>query len=615
MTNSTTQTVLQSLIFPTIDVWADEQMYIRRSDGIGTSLSRPIIHFHTRGAKLTTDTFYNALAVETWKKTCEIQQLLFRIEGRGAFRLRFGIHNWHQAQKWLHEVDVQLNDESDDSKDIPLPFWDSIESGLLYCSFESLGPATLTGGGYFTTDHPKRAIKLGLVLTHFNRQEQATRAINRIYDNLIAPNEYDGKITLTVIDNSRNLNITSKAGLTVIPNQNYGGSGGFARGLLELDNGGDHTHCLFMDDDASCEIESIRRTFAIFQFNTKNRIAVAGSLLREVEPHRLFEKGARFDGLCRPLGSGLDMREIGDLLAAENVRQPPQYGGWWFFSFNIKEVNHYPFPFFVRGDDSQFSMINKLTILTANGIASFGDDFGLEHSPLTTYLDFRYHIINSILYRIPLSRQLTVMLHFFFGSALSYNYESARACSLALEDILEGPRFFQQNIDPSNVLKKVSALTINEKLRPCTPDNIAKVDERHITHENKLRTLLRWITANGHLTPFLVRNKTVVQPKSFRGKLREVFLYRKVLYRYEPYRLCYLVKYDAGTFWKEVPGFIRLVMKFTIRHRQLRNDYISALPEMTSKQFWESVYQADRKYPMDSSHLHHTSQDGKERKT
>ena len=54
--------------------------------------------------------------------------------------------------------------------------------------------------------------------------------------------ELAGRITLTVVDNSRNLGLEPLPGVTVLPNRNLGGTGGFVRGLLQLIDGGEASH-------------------------------------------------------------------------------------------------------------------------------------------------------------------------------------------------------------------------------------------------------------------------------------------------------------------------------------------------------------------------------------
>ena len=151
-----------------------------------------------------------------------------------------------------------------------------------------------------------------------------------------------------------------------------------------------------MDDDATCEIESIKRTFAFMKFSKVEKLAICGALLRETEPYRLMEMGAKFDGYVKPIKVGLDMRDVGDLMLSEVEHVKPDYGAWWFFCFKIKEVEEFPFPFFVRGDDSRFSIRNKFKIMGMNGISVWGEDFASKTSPMNCYLDMRYHLLHQV---------------------------------------------------------------------------------------------------------------------------------------------------------------------------------------------------------------------------
>lgn len=84
-------------------------------------------------------------------------------------------------------------------------------------------------------------------------------AIKRVKKNILDNPEYKDKILFTVVDNSKNITNEEASGVNIIPNENTGGSGGFMRGLLHYENDTNATHVLFMDDDASCETESITR--------------------------------------------------------------------------------------------------------------------------------------------------------------------------------------------------------------------------------------------------------------------------------------------------------------------------------------------------------------------
>lgn len=56
----------------------------------------------------------------------------------------------------------------------------------------------------------------------------------------------------------------------------------------------------------------------------------------------------------------------------------------------------YSFPFFVRGDDIEFSYTNKFKIIHMNGIAVWQEDFKIKESPMTLYLDVRSHVLHHL---------------------------------------------------------------------------------------------------------------------------------------------------------------------------------------------------------------------------
>jgi len=578
---------LQQLVLPNLAFGAPEEMYVRAVNRqCIPQLNQKILRFMASGVA-SFDTYFNALTVHTWKQHCTVDTLSLILSGEGTFVLRFGLHRMGHASRWLHEQIIEL--KSNTPLTTELKFWDELEAGLLYFSLTALTDGTLHSGGFYTATQPINLIKLGIVITHFNRKPYVLPAIKRIQEELLADSHYEENITLVVVDNSKNIMEEEAPGATVIPNKNLGGSGGFMRGLLHLK---DHefTHCLFMDDDASCEVESIRRTFALFQFLNTPKIALAGSLLREVEPFRLFEKGAQFDGFCRPINSGLDMRFETDLIMAEINDKVPDYGGWWFFSFRISDINHYSFPFFIRGDDSLFSLTNQFSILTMNGITSWGEDFALKSTPLTTYLDARYHLLHSMTH-LHQSKVFCIklLLIFSFTRLFSYNYASSKAINKAIEHVLEGPEFWVKNMDLSTIRKEINALKPSEKLHPVNrPDyNV----EYAGTQPERLRTLARWLTLNGFLLPsFLLKDKTLFQHKSFRGLFREVFRYKQVLYEYEPQGIGYIATHDKKEFFSTLFSLLKVLAKLASRFTQLRTDYTNKLPEMMSENFWRQVY-------------------------
>jgi hypothetical protein len=403
--------------------------------------------------------------------------------------------------------------------------------------------------------------------------------------------EVQGRITLTVVDNSRNLALESGGGVTHLPNRNLGGSGGFARGLLALEDEGRATHCLFMDDDASCEADGVLRTWALLRYAASPRLAVAGALVNEAEPWQLLEKGALFDGKCRPLHAGMDLRRVADLLLAERRHHRPDYGGWWFFAFPIREVAQYPFPFFVRGDDVFFSLNNRFDVLTANGVACLAEEFRVKHGPMTSYLDGRYHLLHLALREQGCGTMLRRLANNqFVKPLLAYHYSSARAFTLALRHVAQGPAFFRENLDMAAVRAEIGAWQPAEKLQAIDRTGLKLKPARH-RREHALRKAWRALTLQGFLLPrAFLRKRVLVQEKSFYGRASESFRFQRVLYEHVPSDTGYLAEYDRARFFRELRDFVAALRAFVRRLPELRREYADEFPRLASKRFWREVY-------------------------
>ncbi|CEF40410.1 putative glycosyltransferase, cell wall biogenesis [Acetobacter senegalensis] len=586
---------IHHLLMPNLEFGTPATMYARVHDREGTILFSENTIILEKFGRCSFDTFYNGLTIQSWKENCAIQDLAFFLTGTGKVVIRLGVHRLGCDQRFLVEQKVTLDPQT--PVQINVEEWPTLINGMLYAQIEALDEASITGGWFATSTPPERDIKLGIVITHFKRENAVRKATRRIQSGLAAVPEIADKIQLTVVDNSCTLTDTDVHGATLIPNRNLGGSGGFTRGLLALKDNGTVTHCLFMDDDASCELEAIFRTYTLLSYASVEKVAVAGALLRELAPHFLFEKGAQFDGKCRPLKHGLDMRSVHDLLLSEVEVRRPDFGGWWFFAFALADVQHYAFPFFVRGDDIMFGMMNKFRIITQNGIASYGDDFGYKSGPFQIYLDVRNHLVQKLTHMNASAADCIHLLNDFFRDATqSYNYATACAISIAVMDVMKGPDFWVENIDMSQIRKKFAPLVQQEKMRKVAlPDLPAPVDQIPGQWQERIRRrVVRKLSLNGLLLPEKLRkNSILLQRKNFAGDPRETFRYKNVLYYYEPTQEGYVVHRDTARLLKETKFFHRVKKEFKARYAALQSDYQARYLDMSTEAFWRNVYKND----------------------
>ena len=217
-----------------------------------------------------------------------------------------------------------------------------------------------------------------------------------------------------------------------------------------------------MDDDASCEAGSLFRSMSFMRHGRDSKTSLSGAMLYENIQFLQWENGAWFDGGCHSLHRNLDLRDAQNLLLNEKESTTRIYGAWWFFLFPISEVKQYSFPFFVRGDDIDFSYSNDFQVVLLNGISCWQQDFKTKENALTVYLFIRSHVMHHL--TIPhLKCSFRTIWKILWGHFAAYNnsyfYGTAACVNLAITHILEGPEFWEKNMIPTAILKKIKEIS------------------------------------------------------------------------------------------------------------------------------------------------------------
>lgn len=422
-------------------------------------------------------------------------------------------------------------------------------------------------------------------------------AIKRLQWDIASHAYYSRFIDIAVVDNSRTITQAEAAGITLLPNANYGGAGGFARGLLHFKDSG-FSHCLFMDDDASCETESIYRTLSLLHYARFDNLAVSGAMLRECEPYYLWAKGEYFRKLrINNPKRGLDMRKAAALLQAEeDAVTPSKYGGFWHFAFPIAETAYFPFPFFVRGDDMLFCLMNDFHIITLNGIGNFAEDFSSKESPFICYLGARGTFLSDIIARPGTPyfyiRKYKKMMR---AQLSAYNYSHARAYSIAMQDLLQGTKFWAGTMDITAIRQKLAEQAYGETA--CRQEKPAQGHICPYKKEKPLRKLLRKLTLQGFLLPgFMIKKSTILIPKNFAGCPANSFRHDRVFYYMQDFTHGYYAQYDKKRFFTEwrLSWETRFKMARQLKHAiaEYQNNWHS----LASEEFWRKIY-ADAEEP------------------
>ena len=309
---------------------------------------------------------------------------------------------------------------------------------------------------------------------------------------------------------------------------------------------------------------------------------------------RMWENGAIFDRFCRPQFNGVDLREWSQVMemefASASSRSSKMYGGWWFFAFPVSEVTRYPFPFFVRGDDINFSLANDFHITTLNGVVSFAEDFSDKESPMTLYLDLRNHFVQHLtLEKMEIGpwNIAKIGMGFFARNAVKFQYETVDALLMAWNDVLKGPEFFAENADAAAQRAAVKAIYKRESWTTAAEFNLTQRPKRKLSW---LRHQFYRLTLNGHLLPFynLWGAKVVMQPRE-RNSFDRVWGASRITYLNSTRSKAYMVQQSKLRFFAQCFQLLWLTLRLWFGYRALLAKYRKGYAEIATPSFWRKV--------------------------
>ena len=469
---------------------------------------------------------------------------------------------------------------------------------------------------------PGKSVRLAIAITTYRREAALAQTVARIcvfLDAAAADAQATGSpgrdpaddpvddltaARLIVIDNGGTAALPAHPRLTSIANRNLGGAGGFARALAAARTGG-FTHCLFMDDDAAFPMENLRRTAAFLRLARSDRAAVAGAMISAARPTAMWENGALFDRLCRPLFNNIDLTDTVQVAAMEEVAARPKpagfYGGFWYCAFPLDAVRHDPFPFFVRGDDISFSLANAFDTVTLPGVVSVQEDFGHKESPHTLYLDLRNHLHHHLTQpgmEIGAWRTAGIVWRFVLRSLFRMHYASIAAQCLAWEDVMRGPALFEDTADMSARRPALAALAAPEAWVPDQDaDGPAGPGAEPALHRPPSRLWARAMQAslNGHLVPFwaLIAGRRRIGLAE-RALIWPLWGASRATFVDTAGGRSYSVRHDKRRAWALIRRALGLTWRWRRDYPALVAAYRAAYGPMTAPEAWQARFRGDR---------------------
>ncbi|MBS4805963.1 MAG: glycosyltransferase family 2 protein [Bifidobacterium animalis] len=315
--------------------------------------------------------------------------------------------------------------------------------------------ATEIRNGYYEVsfDGEPRDVELSIATTTFRKEKFIERNIELVKTELLA-SDYDiaKHLTMHVIDNGSTLDAAalSDEHVIVTPNENVGGAGGFARGMIEsLEQSTPATHVLV--SGAMLNIE-----------DTQDQKEDTGFI-------------STYDGSCVPAKPPLQVTKFVDVVYNEcfdeSVCVPEdahRYAAWWYcvIPTTVIERNGLPLPIFVRFDDVEYGIRCNPKFMTMNGICVWHAKFDIRYNAgVERYQTVRNQMIGQAV--TGLAPSMKTMLHSLHHmvdlESRKFNYTDAELALDGFEDFLKGPKFIMQPVAQERFMR---ANREKEKLVP-----------------------------------------------------------------------------------------------------------------------------------------------------
>lgn len=341
------------------------------------------------GEVLDFTTYFNSLSLKKWKRYTTIKALQLALQLEGHFQVTF--HLYDEKGSVRHSsVETEssyftYSMEAEELNGVLLGF-------SLHCMSDA---GQYIGGqwnGEFTQWEDK---KIGISITTFKREKYVKRTMNLLHDF----QKDHPWLSVLVVDNGSTLEEMQGERFHIIHNRNFGGSGGFTRGMIEYVEQGSVDYVLLMDDDIVLETSALERTFSLLSgLKEECRDSfLSGAMLSLEKPCIQYENTARW-GKIRLHGEGKNLNLVNASNLVQNEKVPSQknrYGAWWYCAIPVHRIQEigYPLPIFVKGDDMEYGIRNHREVLSMNGIGVWHQSFQSKMSPVVNYYSDRNMLI------------------------------------------------------------------------------------------------------------------------------------------------------------------------------------------------------------------------------
>lgn len=407
-------------------------------------------------------TYFNALSVKKLKQYTSAKRFYLHLEIKGdSSRLvQTSGDAFSSSPEELPETTINFSQNKEwTSLDLELQVPQN--AVLIGFRIDTSGEVRLSNCYYsIEIDHEPRNVNLLLSTTTFKKEDFIRNNVKIIKKEIIDSDEdISNHFSMHISDNAGTLDRTEieTSNIAITKNNNVGGAGGFACGMIKaLESKKPYTHILLMDDDVAISPESIKRTFNLLRIlnSTYKNAFISGAMLNYEAGDEQWEDIGYMtpEGAFAPVKPQLHLSRFEDVILNETFKLPKQirdlkqtYAAWWYCCIPLKTVQQQklPLPVFVRCDDAEYGVRCQPEIITMNSLCIWHMSFHARYNAaVERYQTTRNTLIAQHTTGFALNsdffKELNRNIHL---ELKKFGYENAKLCLDAFEDFMKGPDF------------------------------------------------------------------------------------------------------------------------------------------------------------------------------
>lgn len=334
-------------------------------------------------------TYFNSVSVKKWKRYTTLKELTLQLKGEGNFAVVM-----EQLLPGGNVIKLPLTMENETfSYTFEI---EELAGDILGFSIKCLSEkGKITEGGWYGDFTEWEENRIGISITTFKRETYAEKTIST----LRTFQKENPWLDVLVVDNGRTLTEKEEERFRLVHSRNFGGSGGFTRGMIEYVEKGIVDYVLLMDDDIVLEPSVLERTHSLFcgLKEEYKESFLAGAMLKLEDSVVQYENTACWGKIrLDSEGKNYDLTNTETLVTNEKIPgQRNRYGAWWYCAIPIHRIKAigYPLPLFLKGDDMEYGMRNHKEVMSMNGIGVWHQAFQSKVNAVVVYYSDRNMLI------------------------------------------------------------------------------------------------------------------------------------------------------------------------------------------------------------------------------